>query len=138
MHFSTGGANKLEKGGVIQEITAVHVAVRHFGKPSISTQIAVLRRLLQGKVTEGAVGEYFEQIRKGRLTLVVEAHSADVIATLLILKQEIEADTRARMRMTITGASEAHILAKEIAEAQVGVILVPSRSFPYKWEDRRM
>jgi hypothetical protein len=45
--FSTGAAHKLEDGAVIQEITALHVSVGHFGrKPSISTQIAALRGLL--------------------------------------------------------------------------------------------
>lgn len=45
--FSTGAAHKLEDGAVIQEITALHISVGHFGrKPSISTQIAVLRGLL--------------------------------------------------------------------------------------------
>jgi hypothetical protein len=45
--FSTGAAHKLVDGAVIQDITALHVSVGHFGrKPSISTQIAVLRGLL--------------------------------------------------------------------------------------------
>ena len=45
--FSTGAAHKLEDGAVVQEITALHVSVGHFGgKPSIGTQISVLRRLL--------------------------------------------------------------------------------------------
>lgn len=45
--FSTSAAHKLEDGAVLQEITALHVSVGHFGrKPSISTQIAALRGLL--------------------------------------------------------------------------------------------
>jgi hypothetical protein len=75
---------------------------------------------------------------QGRIPLVIEAHSADVIATLIVLKKEIERHHYHRMRMTITGASEAHLLAKELADAHVGVILNPARPFPATWERRRM
>lgn len=45
--FSLGAAHKLEFGAALQETTALHVTVRHFGsQPSISTQIAALRRML--------------------------------------------------------------------------------------------
>ncbi|TFK25671.1 amidohydrolase [Coprinopsis marcescibilis] len=137
VHFSTGASHALEEGAVLQEVTAVHVAVRRTGKPSVSTQIAALRRLLSGKV-EGAVGGYFAQVRSGHIPLVVEAHSADIIATLLTLKQHVEVDTRVPLKLTITGGAEAHLLAKEIGAASVGVILSPSRPFPYLWEDRRI
>jgi hypothetical protein len=55
---------------------------------------------------------------------------------LIILKKEIEVDTRRAIKLTITGASEAHLIATEIAEAGVGVILTPP--IPMLWEDRRM
>ncbi|KAF5380445.1 hypothetical protein D9615_004477 [Tricholomella constricta] len=135
--FSLGAAHKLEAGAVIQEVTGVHVSVRHFEKPRISTQIAALRRLLLGP-QDGASGYWFKKVTEGKIPLVVEAHSADIIATLIILKREVEIETRKSMKMTITGAAEAHILAKELAEAGVGVILNPSRPFPYVWEDRRI
>ncbi|KAJ3528819.1 hypothetical protein NMY22_g9254 [Coprinellus aureogranulatus] len=137
VHFSTRSSNRLDEGAVLQEVTAVHIAVRHFGKPSISTQIAALRRLLKGQV-DGAMGDYFRQVRSGEIPLVIEAHSADIIATLLILKKEIEVETRKEIKLTLTGASEAHLLAKEIGEAGVGIILIPSRPFPLMWEDRRI
>ena len=45
--FSTGAMHKLADGAVIQEVTALHFSIVHFAsRPSISTQIAVLRRLL--------------------------------------------------------------------------------------------
>lgn len=64
--FSVGASNKLEqvcgsefadldsfanrprKGALIQEVTAIHVSIAPRGSPSISTQIATLRRLLLG------------------------------------------------------------------------------------------
>jgi hypothetical protein len=131
--FSTGSAHKLEPGAVIQEVTGLHVAVRHFGTPSVSTQIAALRRLLLEPQ-----GKWFNQVLEGRIPLVVEAHSADIIATLVWLKREIERETGKSIRLTLTGASEAHILAKELGEEKVGVILNPARPFPFVWEDRRI
>jgi hypothetical protein len=45
--FSTGAMHKLADGAVVQEVTALHFSIGHFtSRPSISTQIAALRRLL--------------------------------------------------------------------------------------------
>ncbi|KAF8664356.1 hypothetical protein AX16_000728 [Volvariella volvacea WC 439] len=137
--FSLGAQNRAEKGANVQEVTGLHVTVRHFpsGVPSVSTQIAALRRLLI-KEPKGAVGVWFDRVREGEIPLIVEAHSVDVIATLLILRREVELETGYRIRLTITGASEAHLLAKELAAADVGVILNPARPFPVTWEQRRI
>jgi hypothetical protein len=72
--------------------------------------------------------------------LVIEAHSADIIAILIILKKEVEYTTKMGMRLTITGGAEAHLLAKELAAADIGVILTSSRlgPFPSVWEGRRL
>lgn len=47
--------------------------------------------------------------------LVIDVGNADIMATLLILKAEIENQVGSRMRMVFSGAAEAHILAKEIS-----------------------
>ena len=70
--------------------------------------------------------------------MAIEVQSADIISTLLVLKREVEEETGVPLKVTLTGASEAHLLAKEIGEANVGVILVPSRPFPYDWQSKRM
>jgi len=72
------------------------------------------------------------------IPIVVEAHNADVIATLILLKKEVEEKTGATIHMTIAGATEAHLLVKEIAEAKIGIIFKPSRPFPATWEQRRV
>lgn len=43
-----------------------------------------------------------------------------------------------KIKFTVVGAAEAHLLAKEIAEADVGIVFVPSRPFPYNWQSKRM
>ncbi|KAJ6466602.1 carbohydrate esterase family 9 protein [Mycena vitilis] len=136
--FSLGAAHKLQRGAVLQEVTGIHMAVlQSLSGPSVSTQIALLRRLLLRPV-EGPSKEWFEKITNGEMPLVVEAHSADIIASLILLKQEVEHAKGHKIQMTITGAAEAHLLAQELGAAGVGVILNPVRSFPYTWEDRRI
>lgn len=87
------------------------------------------------------------------MPLVLDVHSADIMATLLILKAEVEDKLGSRMKMVFSGGAEAHMLAKEIgapniesvsinsllfiAHAGVGVILSPSKPMPAAWDSRR-
>lgn len=68
----------------------------------------------------------------------MHTHSADIIATLIVLKREIEHHTKTKMKLTIAGGGEAHLLAKELGAAKVGVILNPVRPFPATWGSRRI
>lgn len=45
--FNTGLPHRLAKGAVVQDITALHVAIDS-SRPSVSTHIAALRNLLRG------------------------------------------------------------------------------------------
>ncbi|GLB37488.1 putative carbohydrate esterase family 9 protein [Lyophyllum shimeji] len=134
--FSTGAAHKLAKGAVVQEVAALHVAVGS-SSASISTQIAALRRLLLGN-GEGDLAQRFRDVTQGKLPLVVQVHSADVMASIIHIKQQVEEHYGNAIKLTFTGASEAHLLAKEIGEAGIGVILSPSHPFPGTWESRRI
>ncbi|KAF8844379.1 composite domain of metallo-dependent hydrolase [Paxillus ammoniavirescens] len=136
--FSLGADHALKQGAIINEIAGLHVALSHaVTVPSISTQIAVLRRLLLHP-TGAPHTDYFTEVTKGHIPIVIEAHSADIIATLIRLKKEVENTTGRPMKMTITGASEAHLLAHELSYADVGVILNPARPFPLSWEAKRI
>ena len=59
--FFLGVIHKLEQGAVIQEVTGVHVSVRHFSKLSISTQIAALRKLLLNS-QQNSAGGWFKRV----------------------------------------------------------------------------
>lgn len=65
------------------------------------------------------------------------------MATLLRLKAEIEhnifseTNVQKELKLTFVGATEAHLLVRELRHAKVGVLVRP-RSFPYSWESRRM
>ncbi|KAI0305776.1 carbohydrate esterase family 9 protein [Multifurca ochricompacta] len=140
VEFSLGARHKLENGAVNQEVTGLHVSIlQRSRKPSVSTQIAVLRQwLFTAHAQHNGVSAHLLDAVRGHIPLVVETHSADVIATLVELKREFEANTGLPLRMTITGATEAHLLASELAEAGVGVILTRPRPFPGTWEQRRI
>lgn len=74
---------------------------------------------------------------------MVNVESADIMATLLRLKAEIEHNIFAEtnfhkeLKLTFSGATEAHLLARELRHAKVGVLVHP-RPYPYAWESRRM
>ena len=60
--FSLGAVHKLEDGAIIQEVTGLHVSVRHFGQtPSVGTQIATLRRSLL-EPSDGQTGQWFKEV----------------------------------------------------------------------------
>ncbi|KAG6841872.1 hypothetical protein C0991_005602 [Blastosporella zonata] len=134
--FSTGAAHKLVPGAVVQDIAALHVTVGD-SSVSISTQIATLRRLLFGG-GEGELAERFRKVVEGTLALIIEVQSADVMASLIRLKKEAEEASGNIITLTFSGSNEAHLLAREIGEAGIGVILAPSRPFPGTWESRRI
>ncbi|KAJ7242763.1 composite domain of metallo-dependent hydrolase [Mycena haematopus] len=138
--FSLGSRNKLEKGAVIQEIAAMHLSISMGSASSVSTQIATLRRLLLKPSIHEQQKFWFQEINQGPIPMVVSVDSADIMANLLLLKKEVEAQygPTMKMEMTFVGGAEAHLLAPEIAAAGVGVILAPPRSFPYTWEQRRI
>ena len=63
-----------------------------------------------------------------------------MMATLIALKGEIERTLKLEkpLRFTFSGAMEAHLLAKELAKAHIGVILTFPKPLPMLWESRRM
>ncbi|KAI0949512.1 hypothetical protein AcW1_009102 [Taiwanofungus camphoratus] len=135
--FSLGAAHKLEQGAVVQDVTALHVSInRGNNGPSVSTKVATLRKLLLGP--HAAEELWLEEIFHGIIPLVVDVDSSDIIATLIRLKEEVETKTGHALKLTIVGGTEAHLLAKELGEANVGVILKPSRPYPYTWDHRRI
>ncbi|KAF9462479.1 carbohydrate esterase family 9 protein [Collybia nuda] len=134
--FNTGVVHKLKKGAIVQDVTALHVAVGS-SAVSTSTQIAALRRLLFGG-GQGDLASSFSKVTKGIMPLVVQVQSADIMASLIRLKSQVESHYRNSIQMTFSGASEAHLLAKEIADAKVGVIITSPRPFPATWESKRI
>ncbi|KAL4080122.1 hypothetical protein V8B97DRAFT_697398 [Scleroderma yunnanense] len=117
---------------------ALNIGILHRTKgASVSTQIAMLRSLLLDH-DDSPRGKRFRAVYDGAFPLVVDCKNADVIASLLAFKAEIEAQSNVSMKLTIMGGAEAHLLAPELATADVGVIVSPVRSFPFSWEGRHI
>jgi len=143
--FRTGSAHALEPGAVIKQVTAVHVVLSRtppystVAQASVSTQVAILRRLLvNGEPDDTETGYWFKRAAQGAVPLVIDVASADIMAVLLRLKIEIEQARGSFMKMVFFRATEAHLIADEIARAKVGIILEPARPFPQVWDDRRI
>ncbi|KAG2041106.1 hypothetical protein BDR03DRAFT_1089407 [Suillus americanus] len=132
--FSPGAAHaRVENASIVDEV-ALHMGVSMSSRVGVSMQVAALRNVL---FQEGG-DEVLRSVRKGKTTLVVDVESADIMATLLRLKDEYETHSGRELRMTFTGATEAHLLAHEIARAGVSVIVTQSKPFPSTWEQRRI
>ena len=58
--FNTGRPHRLARGAVVQDIAALHVSIDS-SNPSVSTQISVLRNLLQGG-GKGELAARFEDV----------------------------------------------------------------------------
>ncbi|PPR01451.1 hypothetical protein CVT26_015084 [Gymnopilus dilepis] len=145
--FSVGAPHALAKGAIVQKETALHVALSLGFPVSVSEQVAALRRQLFGydddddeeaNRQEDEALSVWERVRRGKLPLVVTVDSADIMTTLLALKSEYEDETGKTLKLTFSGATEAHLLANEIAKADVNVVLTSPRPFPNSWEQRRI
>jgi hypothetical protein len=131
--YSTNGKTAID--GVKQEVAAMHITLGQDLSISTSTHIGILRNLLLGETAEKTeIARVFKKIAKGEITLVVNVNKADIMSHLILLNKEIGNN----LKMTFEGAHEAWILADEIAEAKIGVIISPARSFPGSWDTRRI
>ncbi|KIJ10532.1 hypothetical protein PAXINDRAFT_119408, partial [Paxillus involutus ATCC 200175] len=77
------------------------------------------------------------RVHAGTATLVVDVDSADIMATLLHLKGDYERVSGNTLQLTFVGALESHLIAKEIANAGVSVIITQPKPYPDTWDQRR-
>ncbi|GAA5972136.1 hypothetical protein JCM8115_007136 [Rhodotorula mucilaginosa] len=144
--FRTGAENVLEPGAVLRDVTALHIQIGHLGSAaSVAAEIAELRKLLSGKQNNApanndyvaSIEEAFALVAHEALPLVIRADKADVLASLVKLKLAIESKLPQKMRWVIHGGQEAHLVASQLADAEINVILTSPRSFPTTWDARR-
>ncbi|CAK7262655.1 hypothetical protein SEPCBS119000_000078 [Sporothrix epigloea] len=149
--FLTNAANQLENGAIFATDAAVHytldLSAKSGSTPSISSAIGSLRAKLlkaveENKESKNSTDPYSESafLRKvvvGEMPLVITVHSADAIAAILTVMEEVEIATSKYIRLTILGGAEAHLLADVLAAAEVGVILAPLLSYRTTWDQRK-
>ncbi|RKP12736.1 hypothetical protein BJ684DRAFT_6137, partial [Piptocephalis cylindrospora] len=137
----------LEPDAFIQERLALHVTLGEAGKdehtPSLSRQIGLLRHLLISHIRKEAEEDVWASVAQGHTVLAVHAHGERAISAVLRLREEVRWAARKAhhqgpgMRITLIGGAEAHLMARELAQEQVPVILQPSRCQPLTWDMRR-
>ncbi|KAI7898530.1 uncharacterized protein BX663DRAFT_461655 [Cokeromyces recurvatus] len=131
--FKTGASSLLQEGALISPAVALHFQIGHHLKssafPTISSQISYIRHLL---MTYMKADNVYGQAARGEIPTVIVAHNKDEIASLIILKR----DHVPKMRLIIQGGAEAHLVAKHLAEFDIGVVLWPSLCTPARFDSR--
>ena len=145
--FLTGAAIAGEEGAVWMPDVALHYSLAKSDKtPSLSSAVGELKAKLlkarEANETDGALpGEenYLKKAVNGTMPLAISVHSADLIASLLRVKDEIESSSEKeeKLRLIIIGGAESHILANELAKAVVSVVLAPMLPYAESWDQRR-
>jgi hypothetical protein len=159
--FFTGAKNALEKDAIWQDEVALHYPLTLNAKgdktPSMSSAIGLLRSKLLQAVHDVATNDstptgkeayeeksYLKRVVSGTLPLVLSAHSADTIATIIHLKSDVESaiehtnsGATSNLRLIIIGSAESHLVAKELAAAHIPVVLAPLRPYSQSWDQRR-
>ena len=153
--FLTGAAHKLEKGAVFADEVAVHydlsLSAKNEKTPSISSVVGALRKSLLDAIAHNETVEdvyseaaYLKRVVEGRLPLILKAHSADTIASIIALKSEISTalttaskeDNKA-INIVVFGGAESHLVAPELAASHIPVILAPLLPYVQSWDQRR-
>ncbi|KAK8038696.1 hypothetical protein PG993_007107 [Apiospora rasikravindrae] len=150
-----GHEHVLEAGAVFREDVAVHYTLQEeaakagSGGGTVSGAVGMLRKkLLQavgeevarsGNETTDAFSEeaYLRRVVHGEMPLAITVHSADGIASALKLKKQVEEAGQAELTVVVIGGAESHLVADELAEAKVGVVLSPLQSYRTSWDQRR-
>ncbi|KAI1658384.1 hypothetical protein F4813DRAFT_395741 [Daldinia decipiens] len=118
--FRSGAKSVLDDGAIAEPNAALHFTIGHeaksFRTPSITSQISRLRDLL---TVDKHLHPIYGSAAKGDIAVVIHTNNKDVIAHMVALKKETGA------HIVIMGGSESHLLATELAEADVPVIVAP-------------
>ncbi|OBR14270.1 Carbohydrate esterase family 9 protein [Colletotrichum higginsianum IMI 349063] len=120
-------------GGVFRPEVALHVTIDDKAKAgvgSISTAVKKLRKILadgKGKHNETTFGE----VASGKLPLVVNANNHWDIQQIINIKKDFP-----DVNIVIQGGAEAPLVALELAESQIPVILTETRPAPYSFRHR--
>ncbi len=169
--FKTGAKNRLEEDATWNAEVAVHypftLAAKNEKTPSISAAVGdMVLKLLDAvdalkenttkPVSTRSMFEepaYLKRVVTGDLPLVLSAHSADTIASIIRFKAWVEQSVQAihdstedkkkkkkkykGIKLVIIGGAEAHLVAHELAAAKIAVVLAPLLPHAQTWDQRR-
>ena len=155
--FLTAATTALDKGAVFNRDVALHytldLSVKGVGNtPSMSSAVGELRdKLLQAVESRNnsplvtlrySEPAFLQKVVAGKMALAITVHSADTISSLLDVKTSVDEAISifggdVKIRLVIIGGAEAHLVARNLAEAGVGVVLAPMQSYAVSWDQRR-
>jgi hypothetical protein len=146
--FKTGAKNALEESAIVYPAVALHYPLTLSAKssktPSISSAIASLRsKLLEAvdpndkPLTNTTEKAWLRRVVSGETALILSAHSADTISSIIRLKSHVESVSDQKLRIVVIGAAEAHLVADELAAANISVVLAPLLPHAQSWDQRR-
>ncbi|KAJ4339586.1 hypothetical protein N0V95_007724 [Ascochyta clinopodiicola] len=148
--FNTGARNALADGAILFPELALHYPLTLSAKggktPSISSAVGALRTKLLEAVgdrqdydleTNSTEKAWLKRVVAGESALVLSAHSADTIASVIRMKSKVEAGTSQKLRIAVVGAAEAHLVADELAASNIAVVLAPLLPHAQSWDQRR-
>ncbi|KAL2163222.1 hypothetical protein VTH06DRAFT_5278 [Thermothelomyces fergusii] len=138
------------KSASLPDVSSISAAVAALRRKLLAAAAAVTRPAAAAAAAPGLDDDrysedaYLRRVVNGSLPLVVTVHSADTIAALLKVKAAVERELErggatpgSRLRLVIHGGAEAHLVARELAEAGVGVVLAPLQAYATSWDRRR-
>ncbi|PTB56681.1 hypothetical protein M431DRAFT_80456 [Trichoderma harzianum CBS 226.95] len=133
VEFLTSGKKSLTDGGIVQGDVALHLALGDATKQSegtVSSGIRHLRKMLEdgkGKHNETLYG----RVAAGKLPLVVQSNNKYDLSQLVLVKKDFP-----ETNLVILGGKEAPYVAKDLAAANISVILSENRPAPDVFRDK--
>ncbi|KAL3290888.1 Amidohydrolase [Colletotrichum asianum] len=119
-------------GGIWKDEVALHVAIGQEAKegddtPTISSGVERLRQVIEeGQAVSAQPSSAYTRATNGSLPVVVYT---DDISQIILLKRDFPA-----VNLVIYGGHGTPLVAKDLAEAKIPVILTGNRGAPDKWE----
>lgn len=133
-NLSTNFLSVLSEDTIISPLVALHVQLGDSYKSdvftTISGHIAHLRRILSENIDSKDTSNQYALAAQGKIPLVIHVDNKDEIASIIRLKQHFNG----RPNIVILGGAESHLVAQELATADIPVILTPLLCTPGRWE----
>lgn len=129
--FKTGAESILDDGVIISPGVALHFQIGNSVKsssfPTVSSQISFLRQVFTDNIQ---CDNRYGQAARGEIPIIIMVNNKDEIASLIILKERYIP----KARLAIMGGAEAHLLAAQLAQANIAVILRPHLCTPANFD----
>ncbi|KAE8342685.1 hypothetical protein BDV24DRAFT_150282 [Aspergillus arachidicola] len=124
--------------GIWKDDVALHLTVGQSAKgddtPTVASGVERVRQILQtGQESGQGSTSIYVQAANGSIPVVVRAYNEDDISQLILIKRDFPS-----VNLVIHGGHGAVSVAKQLAEANIPVILTGNRGAPTNWEKKNV